>query len=51
MAIIPSEGVGSSVALYIRECFDVVELRAGNEKVETLWVRIRGKTNKVDILV
>mgnify|MGYP001864473390 CR=1 FL=1 len=39
------------MALYIRECFDVVELRAGNEKVETLWVRIKGKTNKVDILV
>ena len=39
------------MALYIRECFDVVELETGNEKVESLWVRISGKTNKASILV
>ena len=50
MAIIPSEGVGSSVALYIRECFDVVKLRAGNMAV-FLWVRITVRANKADILV
>ena len=39
------------MALYIRECFDVVELEAGNDKVESLWVRIGGKANKAGILV
>ena len=34
---------------YARESFDVVELGAGNDKVESLWVRITA--NKVDILV
>uniref|UniRef100_A0A8B9CU89 Reverse transcriptase domain-containing protein n=1 Tax=Anser brachyrhynchus TaxID=132585 RepID=A0A8B9CU89_9AVES len=42
---------GGGVALYIRECFDVEELEAGNDKVESLWVRIRGKANKASILV
>ena len=37
--------------LYVRECFDDVELGAGNDKVESLGIRIRGKANKVDILV
>ena len=39
------------VALCVRECFDVVGLGAGNDKVESLWVRIRGRANKMDILV
>ena len=39
------------MALYDREGFDVVELKAGNDKVESLWVRIRGRANKADILV
>jgi len=42
------------MALYVRECFDGVdgvELRAGNDKVEPLQVRSRGRANKVDILV
>uniref|UniRef100_A0A8B9C3Y3 Reverse transcriptase domain-containing protein n=1 Tax=Anser brachyrhynchus TaxID=132585 RepID=A0A8B9C3Y3_9AVES len=42
---------GGGVALYIRECLDVEELEAGNDKVESLWVRIRGKANKASILV
>jgi len=29
----------------------VVELNAGSNKVDSLWVRIRGKANKADILV
>jgi len=41
----------SDVAFYVREYFDVVELRAGDDKVESLWVRIRGRANKADILV
>lgn len=39
------------MALYIRECFDVVELRARIDMVMSLRIRIRGKANKADILV
>ena len=39
------------MAFYVRECFDVIELVAGDDKVESLWVRIRGRANKVYILV
>lgn len=42
-------GVGT--ALNVRECFDIVELGAGRIKVESLWVRIKGKANKAYILV
>ncbi|GAB0209132.1 hypothetical protein GRJ2_003378900 [Grus japonensis] len=42
---------GSGVALYVRECFDCLELNDGDERVECLWVRIRGKANKADIMV
>lgn len=38
------------VDFYVRECFDVVELNAGNN-IKSLWVRIRGKGSKADILV
>ncbi|XP_071892066.1 uncharacterized protein [Anas platyrhynchos] len=41
---------GGGVALYIREFFDVVELEAGNDKVESLWVRI-SRDNKASVLV
>ena len=39
------------MALYVRECFGVVKLGAGNDKVESLWVRIGGRANRADILV
>jgi len=39
------------VALYVRECFDVTELMAGDDRVEFLWVKIRGRADKADILV
>lgn len=39
------------MALYVRECCTVVELGAGNDKVVSLWVRIRGRANMMDILV
>ena len=39
------------VALYIKEYFDVEELGVGNDKVECLWIRIRGKACRGDILV
>ena len=38
------------VAFCVRECFDV-ELRAVNDKVESFWVRIGGRANRVDNLV
>lgn len=34
---------GSGFALCIREHFEVVELNTGNDNVESLWVRIRGR--------
>ena len=39
------------MALYIKDCLDVEDLRVGNDKVECLWVRIRGKACRGDILV
>ena len=42
---------GGGVALYIKDCFDVEELGVGNDKVECLWVRIRRKACRGDILV
>lgn len=40
---------GCELSLYIKKHFDAVELEAGNFKAETLWVKVRGKTNKNDI--
>ncbi|KAK4823940.1 hypothetical protein QYF61_008326 [Mycteria americana] len=42
---------GGGVALYVRECLDSLELDDGDDRVEGLWVRIRGKANKADIVV
>ncbi|KAJ7398449.1 Cyclin-H [Pitangus sulphuratus] len=42
---------GGGVALYVRESLDSVELEVSNNKVECLWIRIKGKANKADILV
>ncbi|KAK4828567.1 hypothetical protein QYF61_027657 [Mycteria americana] len=42
---------GSGVALCVRECFDCVELSNYGDKVECLWVRMRGKASKADILL
>ncbi|KAK4810884.1 hypothetical protein QYF61_013292 [Mycteria americana] len=42
---------GGGVALYIRECLDSLELDDGDDRVECLWVRIRGKANKADLVV
>ena len=35
----------------VRECFDVVEFAAVDDKVESLWVSIRGRASKADILM
>ncbi|KAK4824521.1 hypothetical protein QYF61_016101 [Mycteria americana] len=42
---------GGGVALYVRERLDSLELDDGDDRVECLWVRIRGKANKADIVV
>lgn len=42
---------GSGGDLYIRERFDCLELNDGDDRVECLWGRIRGKTSMADILV
>ena len=42
---------GGGVALYVRECFDVTELMAGDDEVESLWVKIGGRADKADIVV
>ena len=39
------------MALYVKECFEVTELMTGENKVESLWVKIRGRAEKADILV
>lgn len=31
--------------------FDCLEFNNGNDRVECLWLRIRGKANRADILV
>ncbi|KAK4816200.1 hypothetical protein QYF61_012665 [Mycteria americana] len=42
---------GGGVPLYVRECLDSLELDDGDDRVECLRVRIRGKANKADIVV
>ncbi|PKU48789.1 mitochondrial fission process protein 1 [Limosa lapponica baueri] len=42
---------GGGVALYVREDYECVELTEGNGRVECLWVRIKGRASKADIVV
>jgi len=42
---------GGGVALCVRECFSCIELDDCDDKVECLWVKMRGKANKADILL
>lgn len=49
MAVNSSEEMGTgnkggAVALYVRECFDVVAVNTGNNNVRSLWVRIGGRS-------
>ena len=39
------------MSLCVGGCFEVVELCAGNDKVEYLRLRIRGRADKADILL
>ncbi|PKU46094.1 mitochondrial fission process protein 1 [Limosa lapponica baueri] len=42
---------GRSVALYIRECFDCIELDSSDKEVGCLWERMKGKANKGDFVL
>jgi len=42
---------GDGVSLYVRDCFNCIELDDCDDKVECLWVKMRGKANKADILL
>ena len=42
---------GGGVALYIQEFFDCIKLNDCDDKARCLWVRMRGKANKADILL
>ncbi|KAM9600796.1 uncharacterized protein ACIBXB_004039 [Morphnus guianensis] len=42
---------GGGVALYVREGLDCTELHDCDDKVECLWVRMRGKADKADIVL
>lgn len=37
--------------MYVKQGLDCVELQVGDGKVESLWVRIKGRTNKGDVVV
>jgi len=55
MAVSSAEGIGkerdSGVALYVRVCFDCIELNDCADKIKCLWVKMKGKANKADILL
>ncbi|RMC21511.1 hypothetical protein DUI87_02377 [Hirundo rustica rustica] len=42
---------GGGVALYIKKAFDAIGIETNEDGVECLWVRIKGKANKADILL
>ncbi|KAF4800318.1 hypothetical protein TURU_045888 [Turdus rufiventris] len=42
---------GGGVALYIREAFDAMGIETSDDEVECLWVRIKSKANKADVLL
>jgi len=42
---------GGEVVLYVRDCFDCTELDDCGDKVKCLWVKMKGKANKTDILL
>ena len=39
------------MALYFRDCFHCIEVDDCDDKVKCLWVKMRGKANKADILL
>jgi len=56
MATSSSEGTGEEREAVgwlcnVRDCFDCIELKNSDDKVECLWVKMRGKANKAGILL
>jgi len=39
------------VALYVKKKCECLEINDGDDKVESLWVRIKGEASKTDIIV
>ncbi|RMC22210.1 hypothetical protein DUI87_00521 [Hirundo rustica rustica] len=42
---------GGGVALYIKKALDTIGIETNEDGVEHLWVRIKGKANKADVLL
>jgi len=42
---------GGGLVLCVRDCFNCIERNGCNDKVECLWVKMRGKYNMADILL
>ncbi|TRZ20521.1 hypothetical protein HGM15179_006655 [Zosterops borbonicus] len=42
---------GAGVALYIKKAFDTIGIETNEDGVECIWVRIKGRANKADILL
>ncbi|PKU42802.1 rna-directed dna polymerase from mobile element jockey-like [Limosa lapponica baueri] len=42
---------GGGVALYIRECFDCIELDSRDDEVKCLWIRMKGKASMGDFVL
>ncbi|RMB92461.1 hypothetical protein DUI87_31103 [Hirundo rustica rustica] len=42
---------GGGVALYIKRALDTIGIETNEDGVERLWVRIKGKANKADVLL
>jgi len=42
---------GGGVALQVEECFDCIEVNNCHDKVECLWVRMKGKANNAGMLL
>lgn len=42
---------GTEVALYVKKGLNCPELAVGNDAIENFGVRIKGPTNKVDVVV
>ena len=42
---------GGGVALYIKKDYECVEINDGDDRVESIWIRIKAKANKTGVTV
>lgn len=42
---------GGGVTLYVKKECECMEINDGDDRVESLWVRIKAKANKTDIIM